>query len=429
MVILRILAFGVLLLQCPQAEAADDITVFRGGTMGTSYTIRVLLPQQLNAKSVSVAIDQRLVNVNQQMSHYIASSEISAFNRGAEPGEWFEVSLPFASVAEYALEVAKASDGAFDPTVGPLVNLWGFGHEDRSHIPPTDEEIDAALQVVGYEKIEVRRTPPAIKKRVAGVELNLSALAKGYGVDAVCEVLDSYDCKAYMVEIGGEVRTRGTKPGGVPWQIGIEAVVKDKESDSQPTSKILALTDEALATSGDYRNYWEHEGRRYSHTINPKTGRPVEHTLATVTVRDETCMRADALATVILALGPDAGLEWAEQNKVSATLVDRSEDKFQEQATTYWEADEANATQATIIPTKKDKSMWGYFLITAFVFAIAIAGMAVGVILSNRRLRGSCGGLSNMKDKTGNPACELCSNPSPSCSGNPDDREVAASEA
>lgn len=433
MVILRIHLLAMALVLCSAAQASD-ITAFTGRTMGTTFSVRAVLPAQASAQAIADAIDQRLIEVNRQMSHYQPDSEISTFNRDAKPGEWFEVSPAFALVTAQALQLAKDSGGLFDPTVGPLVNLWGFGPAKRSPQPPTDEQIEAALQRVGYEKVEARLEPPAIKRASEGIELNLSAIAKGYGVDAVCDVLDQAGCKSYMVEIGGEVRCFGKKPAGVPWQIGIESVADSNQLAKQPLARVLPLEDEAVATSGDYRNYWEHEGRRYSHTLNPNTGYPVEHTLATTTVRACTCMQADGLATLLLVLGPQAGYDWAKEHHVAAMLVERTASGYRERKTPAWNTGnegDVNATDDsfnTSLEAETSSSMWSYFLITAVVFAIAITGMAIGVIVSNRKLRGSCGGLSNMRDKTGNPACELCSNPSPSCSGDPNERDAVASE-
>jgi len=434
LIILRYTLVSLALVQCFAAHAID-ITAFTGRTMGTTFNVRAVLPADADSTAIASAIDKRLVDVNQQMSHYIPDSEISTFNRNAKPGQWFEVSPPFAMVTSHALQLANDSGGAFDPTVSPLVNLWGFGPAERAPKPPSDEQINAALARVGFEKIEARLDPPAIRRLTDGVELNLSAIAKGYGVDAVCEVLDDADCESFMVEIGGEVRCQGMKPAGVPWQIGIESVAKQNKPQKQIISSVLPLVNQAVATSGDYRNYWEHEGHRYSHTLNPRTGKPVDHTLATVTVQANTCMQADGLATLLLVLGPQAGYDWAKEHDISATLVERTNTGFREQNTPAWDAagtDELNS--AANRPTdplspEANSSMWSYFLITAVVFAIAIAGMAIGVIVSNRRLRGSCGGLSNMRDKTGNPACELCTNPSPSCSGDPEEREAVASES
>jgi len=388
--------------------------------MGTTFRVRAVLPEEALAEEVGQRITDCLASVNQAMSTFLSDSEISRFNDSTETGKWFPVSPEFAQVVTYSLELAAESGGAFDPTIGPVVDLWGFGSggfgpggfgtEGPKFHPPTDKQLAAARQGVGFQKVEARLDPPAIQKSVGGVRLNLSAVAKGYGVDAVGEQLTRAGCAAYMVEIGGEVRTRGHKPNGQSWKIGIEQADPNRKG----YRRIVALSDQAMATSGDYRNFFEHEGKRFSHSIDPMTGRPVEHSLATVTVRAPTCMEADALATAILVLGPDRGFAWAEKREIAALLVDRQGDDFHEQATEAW--------KSPIAETKSSSSekTWQTFVVAGLLFALAMAGMAIGVIVAGRRLQGSCGGLANLHDGEGKTACELCKNPSPDCTGNPD---------
>lgn len=416
----RGIILALIVFAAATACAADEIAVFAGRTMGTTFHVRCLLPADVSEDDISQRIAARLDKVNQQMSTYIDDSELSRFNHSTQVDTWLDVSPETAKVVAYALEVAADSNGAFDPTVGPVVDLWGFGPPERRPQPPTDEEVSTALESVSYRNVKVREDPPALQKAVATVQLDLSAVAKGYGVDAIGEELEAVGCTSYMVEIGGEVLTKGRKPGGAAWRIGIEAAAPGAKT----LSKVLALTDEAIATSGDYRNFFEYEGRRYSHTIDPITGRPVEHDLAVVTVRAATCMQADALATAILALGPRAGYDWAEDRGLAALLVERQGDAVRELPTTAWTKALA-ADAATDSPqTQASDFMWVY-LLAAVVIAIAMAAMAVGVMFSGRRIQGSCGGLAGLRDESGNTACELCSNPSPTCSGNPEERDDA----
>jgi thiamine biosynthesis lipoprotein len=209
------------------------------------------------------------------------------------------------------------------------VNLWGFGPEKKRDDPPTDDEIDAARQRVGYKKIEVRTEPPALRKFATDVYLDLSAVAKGYAVDQVSEALAQAGAHASMVEIGGEVVTRGTKPDGTPWRIGVER----PDDTGRMVQLVLELGDRALATSGDYRNYFESQGRRYSHTIDPKTGRPVLHDLAQVSVEAGACMEADAVATALLVLGEQAGYDYCVAHDVAALLMIRRGEQIIERAT------------------------------------------------------------------------------------------------
>ena len=236
--------------------------------MGTRYRVSYVTQNSTTAQEPQPGIDRLLAEINRQMSTYDPQSELSQFNQYDED-DWLAVSPATAKVVAYCLELANESDGAFDPTVGPLVNLWGFGPNPSAFEPPNDAKIAAALERVGYQKVEAQLDPPALKKSDPSVYLDLSAAAKGYGVDAVAEFLTYRGFSAYMVEIGGEVRTLGTKPGEQPWRIGVEA----PDSNGQKLQRVLELTDQAIATSGDYRNFFMHNERRYSHTIDPTTGK------------------------------------------------------------------------------------------------------------------------------------------------------------
>lgn len=299
--------------------------------MGTRYSVKVGVTDVGAAERLKAAIDERLVEINDLMSTYIESSELSRFN-SSDSNEPVSISRETAVVISAALELAKDSGGAFDPTVGPLVDIWGFGPDGKRTRPPTDVEIAAAREVVGHKLVTLDATTGTLCREKEGVELNLSAIAKGYGVDAIAELLDASGVTHYMVEIGGEVRVRGTKPDGLAWRLGIERPADDERG----ASHVLSITTGALATSGDYRNFFEFEGVRYSHTINPATGRPVTHSLATVSVYANDCMTADGLATTLLVLGPIEGYDWAEQRGVAALFAERVGDELHEHATTAW---------------------------------------------------------------------------------------------
>jgi thiamine biosynthesis lipoprotein len=242
------------------------------------------------------------------------------------------------------------------------------------------------------------------------LQINLSAIAKGYAVDEVSKLLDASGCSNHLVEIGGEMRARGQKPDGSLWQVGVEA----PDELSRRVHRALALKDQSIATSGDYRNFFEVDGRRYSHTIDPKTGRPVSHSLASVTVVASNCMQADALATAINVLGPERGMALANQENVAALLIQRDGDRLTDKQTLSFAA---LIPQTELPPNTNgegDGSLLRTIVAVGGVFAIAIIGMAVGVIFSNRRLRGSCGGLNNMPGAEGS-ACDLCQNPADEC--------------
>jgi thiamine biosynthesis lipoprotein len=317
------LIFHSLLVACG-GDQAPEPTVIHGETMGTTYTVKLFRGRGGEAgETLQVAIDALLEEVNDQMSTYRPDSELSRFN--ASPTlEWFPVSDATARVAMEALETSRLSGGAFDVTVGPLVNLWGFGPQPRKAEEPSEQSLATAMDRVGYENLSVRETPPALRKRRADLYVDLSAIAKGFAVDAVAELLDGRGVESYLVEIGGELRARGLKQDGAPWAVAIER----PSSGERAIEAVVGLEDLSIATSGDYRNYVEVDGKRLSHTINPRTGRPVAHTLASVSVVAPSAMRADALATAIMVLGPEAGYRLAVEESLAVLLTIKSKDGF-----------------------------------------------------------------------------------------------------
>lgn len=331
--VLRLLA-GVLCLSVlagcrgpePPTEAVRSLF---GTTMGTEYTVRVVEPTgELDLTVLQQQIDRRLEAISRQMSTYLPDSEISRFNR-YEGRDWFPVSAEFVRVVAAGLEVSRSTQGAFDVTVGPLVNLWGFGPAGRPAVVPADEAIADCRARVGYDRLEVRAEPPALRKRQADLYVDLSAIAKGFAVDEVAGLLEQNGVRGYMVEIGGEVRTRGRKPDGGSWRIGIERPV----ATAREIQWVVELDDRSLATSGDYRNFFEQQGRRYSHEIDPRTGRPVEHGLVSVSVLAGDCMTADAWATALIVLGPEAALPTAQRHGLDVLCMIRTQDGWLEQST------------------------------------------------------------------------------------------------
>lgn len=327
-------AIGVIAVGCELSsslaspEPAPTIWKLSGPTMGTRYAISVVGGTEQDADRLRTAVDRRLAGLNRLVSTYDPDSELSRFNASDRTGAWQKVSTETATVVAYALSVAEQSGGAFDPTVGPVVNLWGFGPGDSIDRPPSDAAIADALAAVGYAGATARASPPALRKSQAATYIDLSAVAKGYGVDAICEVVADSGYEAFMVEIGGEVRATGRKPSGAAWRIGVERADEPlRFAGGSRLQEVVPLKDRALATSGDYRNYFEHDGVRYSHTIDPRTGRPVTHAGATVSVCTETCMEADALATALLVLGPSEGYDWATERRIAALFVERTADE------------------------------------------------------------------------------------------------------
>ncbi len=305
------------LSSCNRPIRLPTLQVIAGQTMGTTYSIKLFSAAGTpNLSTVSREVETELEQVNAQMSTYLSTSELSRFN-SQNSDDWFPVSRETADVVELSLRLSEQTDGAFDVTVGPLVDLWGFGPDRRERSRPSAEAIADKLHSVGYEKLSVRREPPALRKSHPGLQVDLSAIAKGHGVDRVAAVLDRLGFKAFFVEIGGEVRTKGKKIEGTAWQVGVERPSQGERS----VQRVLSLTDLSLATSGNYRNYYESEGRRYSHTISPKTGQPVEDAIASASVVADNCGLADGIATGMMAAGFEAGLVLAEQHGWSVMLI------------------------------------------------------------------------------------------------------------
>jgi len=318
---------GGLLLVLAACSADSRFQRHRGETMGTYYQVTAECPMDVGA-----LVEAELATVNAEMSTYMPDSVLSRFN-AAPAGEWFVVPETLALVVASALELSRSSAGAFDVTVGPLVNLWGFGPDGRHGIPDA-QAIAAARARVGYTALEARLDPAGLRKS-KDLYVDLSAIAKGHGVDRVAERLAAAGCSNLLVDVGGEVRSRGTNPAGTDWQIGVE--VPDPASTGG-VQRIIRLGDGALATSGDYRNFFEVEGRHYSHTIDPVTGAPITHALASVTVLHDSTMWADGYATLLNVLGPEAGWDYALQHELAVLFIVRGATGFEERYTPALEA-------------------------------------------------------------------------------------------
>ncbi|OPZ22986.1 MAG: Thiamine biosynthesis lipoprotein ApbE precursor [candidate division BRC1 bacterium ADurb.BinA364] len=321
-----------------QSAAAEPIAL-SGFTMGTQYSIKIVLDSAEEGgaeteASLAQGVESLLERVNAQMSTYREDSELSRFNahRSLEP---FGVSAPTLLVFELASEVSKASGGAFDVTVGPLVDAYGFGAKSESSPqPPGEAALRALRERVGADLVEIDASASALRKRRADVECDLSAIAKGYGVDVVADWIESRGFRRYMVEIGGEVRALGRNAQGQAWRIGIEKPLEG----SRAIQRVVPLDGMALATSGDYRNFYMLDGKRISHTIDPRSGKPIEHGLASVTVLDRRCVAADAWATALNVLGPEDGYELAKRRGMAVYMLAReSNGEFRELATPEFE--------------------------------------------------------------------------------------------
>lgn len=300
--------------------------------MGTRYHITVVNPPAaIDRAELLATVDEELEAVNREMSTYIPDSELMRFNRGPV-GEAVPVSQHLAEVVELSLDISQRSKGAFDITVGPLVNLWGFGPKPEPESTPSDTEIAALLETVGSDALRLERNPDRLT-RTRPVELDLSAIAKGHGVDRVARLLEERGIDNYLVEIGGELRTLGVNPKGAKWRIGIEKPVATGNVVQVP----VEISGFAMATSGDYRNYYERDGVRYAHSIDPRDGRPLQHRLASVTVIADTCAEADGLATALNVMGAEAGLQLAEREGLAVYMLVKSDEGFEPIASTAFQ--------------------------------------------------------------------------------------------
>lgn len=293
--------------------------------MGTYYAVTARCPDA--EVPLAERLRAELEQVNAEMSTYLPTSTLSRFNATTSE-DWFDVEPSLVRVVDAAAELSRASGGAFDVTVGPLVNAWGFGPEEGSG-EPTATQLAAARARVGFERLVSRSAPPALRKQ-AGTYVDLSAIAKGHGVDRLAAVLDGAGCSDYLVDIGGEVRGRGHNTRGQLWRIGVEVPDPSRHGAVQ---RILELDDMAVATSGDYRNYRENDGVRVSHTIDPRSGAPVAHGLASVTVLHPSTMWADGYATALNVLGPEEALALAERLELPVLLLVRAGTGFEERYT------------------------------------------------------------------------------------------------
>ncbi len=296
---------------------AGHVETFSGLTMGTSYSIKFIPPKNVNLTAIKQDVENRLQNINASMSTYLEDSELSLINKtGANV--WVPVSNDLFKVLETARNISIKSEGAFDITVGPLVNLWGFGPEKRPIVTPDERVIKKLLNNTGINKIKLDKNNKAIKKAHDSVYIDLSAIAKGFAVDSIASLLhEKYGLNSYLVEIGGEVSASGYNQGGERWRVGIER----PEPERREIQRIIRLEEIAMATSGGYRNYFDLEGKRYSHTINPATGQPVTHNLESVTVLHKSAMIADAWATAMLVMGVEQAKIKAEEYQLAVLMV------------------------------------------------------------------------------------------------------------
>jgi len=310
---------------------AEPEWVIKGVAMGTGYSVRLPRPPaSIKRDDLERLTASQIEEIEALMSTYRPQSELSRFNDSPST-EWFEVSELTLAVVEAGQGISLQTDGAFDVTVGPLVELWGFGARPSTLQRPSTPELEQARQAVGFQKLELRQNPPALRKHHPELRVDLSAIAKGFAADRVCEALEKLGIKNYMVEIGGDLRVAGSNRKGMPWRIAVERPTPGEQS----VLEVVEIRDTAIATSGDYRNFFMQDGIMYSHTLDPRTASPISHQVASVSVRADTAMMADGWATAMMVMGPP-GITLADQLGLAVLMVERDGDGFREIPSKNW---------------------------------------------------------------------------------------------
>ncbi len=307
--------------------------VLSGPTMGTTYTVKVTAPPaSVDGARLRATVDDVLAQIDRSMSGYRIDSEVARFNASAST-QWYDVSADLAAVVQAALDISQASDGAFDITVAPLVAAWGFGPAGEPKGLPSPEQIAQLGTTVGYRNLHVRLDPPALRKDVAALTIDLNGIAPGFAVDRLAQRLQALQIENFMIDIGGEIRARGHNARGEPWHIAIEHPV---DTQRAPYASVH-LDDTAVSTSGEYRDYYVRDGKRYSHTIDPRTGRPLDREPGSVVVVARSTAQSDAWATALNVLGPRDGLSLAAQRHLPVMFIEREGGEWRSHATPEFE--------------------------------------------------------------------------------------------
>lgn len=308
-------------------KAAQVIRTFSGLTMGTNYYVKVLEPEfAADWQQVEKDICTILNEVESKVSSYKKDSEISRFNQSRQL-TWIEVSSETAKIVAKALEISQASEGSFDITVGPLVNLWGASTPAASVSEPMERDIKNLLANIGHNKLAIRLSPPSLRKSHPDLTIDLASIIKGYGIDRISEYLLSKKLNNFMVEIGGEIRTSGLRQDGRHWQVAIEKPLKQSENKS--IQRVVSIHNQAVTTSGDFRNHLI-RGSKQVKIIDPRDGHPISHNLVSVTVIDTSGVDSDAWATALLVLGPKKGMEIATKQKKAVLFLVKNGESWTE---------------------------------------------------------------------------------------------------
>lgn len=320
-----------------QPAAERHVTEFRGFTMGGTFSVKIVTARDEletpGLHDVDRVLRSTLDRLEGLMSTWDADSELSRFNRSTSL-EPFTVAPETFEVFKWSLEVGKATGGALDVTIGPLVDAWGFGPSGSKAMPPTDEEIDRLREATGPGRVELDPAAVTVRKTRPDVQCDLSSVVPGYAADRLARALTDRGFTDFLIDVGGEVLARGRNEAGAPWQVAIER----PQLRGSAIQHLVPLSNLAITTAGDYRKYREVDGRRVAHILDPRTGRPLTHRLASVTVIDELAVRADAFDTGLMVLGTDAGLALATKLNLAALFIERTNDGFVERATPRFEA-------------------------------------------------------------------------------------------
>jgi FAD:protein FMN transferase len=322
-----ILIFLCLIILPQACRCIQKEHVFTGKTMGTTYHIKVVARFPVSTDGLDAEIEQTLDAINREMSTFIPTSEISLFNRSVDTEKKQAVSPDFFNVMTTAQKIYRLSEGAWDGTVKPLVALWGFGSAGPRQTLPEPRKIEALMKTVGFHRIEISEDG-ALRKTAPRVTLDLASIAKGYAVDRISTLIRSRSHEDFIVEVGGEVYAAGRRPDGKKWRVGVNTPRRDASFDM--VYQAVELENTAMATSGDYRNFFELNGIRYSHIIDPRTGYPVKNGVVSVSVISGNCTLADGLATALMVLGPTAGVALADRMADTECLIiaQNSDDTF-----------------------------------------------------------------------------------------------------
>lgn len=329
-----LLCLCLALAGCATSPARHE-TLLAGETMGSAWTVKLSGVPAADESSLRDDIQRRFDEVDLALSTWRADSSLSRFN-ARDDGEWQDIDPELAEVLRYALSLGADSGGAYDVTVAPLVNLWGFGPDPATWRVPEAAAIEAARARVGWRKVEIDPLWDRARK-APGVRVDLSSLGKGRGVDRVAEYLDSRGITNYLIDLSGKLRARGHNARGAPWRVAVERPAPDQAGAAGALeNEVVTLVDASVATAGDYRRFFESDGRHYSHIIDPATGYPVTHQTVSASALATDCMHADALATVFMAMAPDDALKLANARGVAALLIGRDDGKLLVRPSAAW---------------------------------------------------------------------------------------------